>query len=114
METFPDIEPDHPITKQVGADRAEARLGDGYRFNARFGLNFRTEEWRVSWKFLRFDQRNEIEAFLEARAIDGDPFLWTPPYASGPQQFRIENWSPSNSTPVASRLDLIFKRVWEE
>lgn len=112
-ETFPDIEPDHPITKQVGVDRVETRLGDGYRSNVRFGLNPRTQEWRVPWKYLTIAQRDEIETFLEARAIDGDPFLWTPPYASGPQQFRVENWSPARNTPAGSALELLFKRVYE-
>jgi phage-related protein len=113
MTAFPSIIPDHPASKEVRVRETLSPLGDGLEYVTRFGLNVLDVLWKLRWDYLTFTERDTIEAFLAARAADGQPFEWTPPDAATPQQFRVDEWQPAQERPLSCRMELTFRRVWE-
>jgi phage-related protein len=113
MATFPSIQPDHPISGDNKNREERTGLGAGLEYVARFGLNCSSGTWRPRWSRLSNSERSTIEAFLEARALDGDSFDWTPPGAAGAQRFRVDEWEPARTTPTGWALDLEFRKVFE-
>jgi phage-related protein len=113
MATFPSIPADHPATKEVKAREERISRGDGLEYVARFGINPSEVGWRLRWTRLSSSERSTIEAFLDARAADGDYFDWTPPDVASAQRFRVDEWEPARTTPTGWGLDLVFRRVYE-
>ena len=71
------------ITKYGAKKQSDPRttivqLGDGYEHRARIGLNIDPKVWNLQWDVSESDA-DAIETFLEARAVDGAFFNWSPP-----------------------------------
>ena len=77
MATFPSITPTYGAQKASAPTNRVVKFGDGYEQVLRFGLNQNPKSWNLTWEVSETDA-DTIEAFLDARAADGDAFDWTP------------------------------------
>ena len=78
MATFPDIASDYGSSKQSAPKLRKVQFGDGYETRLRFGLNQNPKTWSLTWNNITKANADIIEAFLDARADDGDAFDWRP------------------------------------
>lgn len=91
IPTFPVIQPDYSIERQVAIQSVDQKLGDGYLYRVRFGFHPVKETYRV-----KFDLVNEdvpaISNFLEARAYDGFAFFWGGPESYVDRKGLVDSW----------------------
>ena len=78
MAIFPDITPAYGATKSSEPKLRKVQFGDGYEQRLRFGLNQNPKIWNLTWNNITKANADIIEAFLDARAADGDAFDWRP------------------------------------
>jgi len=79
MATFPDIAPAYGAEKRSAPAVRRVQFGDGYEQRLRYGLNQNPKTWALTWNNITEANADIIEAFLDARADDGDSFAWMPP-----------------------------------
>ena len=75
---FPDIAPAYGATKSSAPKLRKVQFGDGYESRIRFGLNQNPKTWSLTWNNITKANADTIEAFLDARADDGEAFYWRP------------------------------------
>jgi phage-related protein len=88
-------------------------LGDGYTYITQFGLHPLEETWRVRM-LIKLSEASTVRSFLEARATDGKPFLWTPPdYEEGSTpMWKVEEWPIAREFQSRVKIDLLLRRIW--
>jgi phage-related protein len=79
MATFPAITPAYGAEKRSAPVMRRVQFGDGYEQRLRYGLNQNPKTWALTWNNITEANADTIEAFLDARAADGDSFDWSPP-----------------------------------
>jgi len=112
MATFPAYEPTYSATKSSQPKIRTAQFGDGYQQRVTFGLNQNPKEWSLSFSVSDADA-DIIEAFLDARAADGDSFEWTPPDGNTSYRWTCFSWTRELFDFERSKVDVTFMQVFE-
>ena len=87
------------------------QAGDGYEQRVRFGLNTDPKEWDLTFSERRDTERNQITAFLEARA-GVESFDWTPPVGA-PGKYVCEEWQVTLRACNFNTIRAKFREVFE-
>jgi len=113
MATFPSIEPSYPVKKSSNPRTRTVTFGDGYEHRLLFGLNQNPKEFSLVWKDLSETDSDTIETFLDARAVDGDSFTYTPPNEASSMQFKCPSWSKDMNYSNLATINAKFVQVFE-
>ena len=113
MATFPNIEPSFPVRKKSKPNVRTVKFGDGYEHRFLFGLNQNPKVFNLSWKHITETDADTIETFLDARAVDGASFTYTPPNEPSAMQFKCQNWSKLMERPSRATIEATFTEVFE-
>tara|TARA_Y100001937_G_C6912714_1_gene238175 strand:- start:75 stop:443 length:369 start_codon:yes stop_codon:yes gene_type:complete len=103
--------PKYGARKRSNPRTTIVELGDGYEHRARIGLNIDPKIWNLQWDVSESDA-DAIETFLEARAVDGAFFNWSPPAGT------VGKWvcpTFSKSIPYLNRatISATFREVFD-
>ena len=116
--TFPAIVPDFPASRQVKGQAGTQKLGDGYSFTTAFGLHPIEDSYSIDFNVLN-SQIETISDFLNARSLDGIPFLFQTPEAiadTQPQPYaetwKCRRWDVEPDGPVRSNIQMRLERQW--
>jgi len=112
MATFPSITPTYGAQKSSAPTNRVVKFGDGYEQVLRFGLNQNPKTWNLTWEVSETDA-DTIEAFLDARANDGDAFDWTPLGESTAYKWRCDQWTKSIPYVNRATISASFRQVFE-
>jgi phage-related protein len=112
MATFPAITPTYGAQKTSQPRVRQVQFGDGYSQRISFGLNQNPKQWSLTWEVTETDA-DTIETFLDARAVDGDSFTWTPPDSATSYKWICYQWN--KTVPYYSRATITatFTQVFE-
>lgn len=113
MATFPAIPISFSANKTSQPKTRKVQFGDGYEQRLTFGLNQNPKEWSVTWKYLTETDADTIETFLNARAVDGASFDWTPPDEVTSYKWVCESWNKQLDYPTLSTISATFRQVFE-
>ena len=113
MANFPNIEPSFPVRKISKPNTRTVKFGDGYEHRLLFGLNQNPKIFNLTWKNIPESDADVIETFLDARAVDGASFTYTPPNESSAMQFKCQNWSKLMERPSRATIEATFTEVFE-
>jgi len=122
MATFPNIDPSFPVRKKSEPNIRITKFGDGYEQRITFGLNQNPKVFTLVWKNISetdnfnstgVSSADTIENFLDARAIDGASFTYTPPNESSAMQFKCQSWNKSMNFPGRATINATFTEVFE-
>lgn len=112
IPSFPDI-PSEQVEESCQSSASRRSNGDGYENVFHFGLNPVRPEWKILWR-VGASEINEMDAFLRARAIDGEPFYWTPPDATpSAQTFKCLEWTRTRTSAIWWTFEATFERIYE-
>jgi len=113
MATFPSISPDYGAQKASEPKVRTVQFGDGYEQRLTYGLHQNPKVWTLVFSNITETQSDEIETFLDARALDNASFDWTPPGSSTAYKWVCESWT--KSIPYANRatINATFREVFE-
>jgi len=111
--TFPAVPLKCELSKEVRSLATKQPLGDGYTYITQFGLHPLEETWRVRM-LIKLSEAATVRSFLEARATDGEPFLWTPPDHAGGStpMWKVEEWPIAREFQSRVEVDLQLRRIW--
>lgn len=111
--TFPAVPLKSELSKEVRSLATKQPLGDGYSYITQFGLHPLEETWRVRM-LIKLSEADTVRSFLEARATDGTPFLWTPPDHAGGStpMWKVEEWPIAREFQSRVKIDLLLRRIW--
>jgi phage-related protein len=112
MATFPSISPTYGAQKTSAPTNRVVKFGDGYEQVLRFGLNQNPKTWSLTWEVSEADA-DTIEAFLDARAADGDAFDWTPLDTTTSYKWRCDQWSKTIPYLNRATITATFRQVYE-
>lgn len=87
------------------------QAGDGYEHRIRFGLNTDPKEWSLTFANRTDTERDNILAFLEARA-GVESFDWTPPRGTA-GKYVCEDWQASLLNCNNNTVKATFRQVFE-
>ena len=114
MATFPSIKPAYGQQKRSAPTTRTIVFADGYEHRILFGL---AEHQNPKVYNLTFNvselEADEIETFLDARALDKDSFDFTAPGESAAQKFVCEAWSKSIPYNNRATIQATFREVFE-
>ena len=113
MATFPSITPTYGQQKRSAPLTRIVRFADGYEHRILFGLNQNPKVFSLTWKNLTETDSDTIETFLDARAVDGASFTYTPPNESSAMQFKCESWDKNMDFPSRATINATFTQVFE-
>ena len=113
MATFPNIEPSFPVRKISKPNTRTVKFGDGYEHRITFSLNQNPKVFNLTWKHIPESDADVIESFLDARAVDGASFTYTPPNESSAMEFKCQNWSKLMERPSRATIEATFTEVFE-
>ena len=113
MATFPNIEPSFPVRKISKPNTRTVKFGDGYEHRITFSLNQNPKVFNLTWKHITEADSDTIETFLDARALDGASFTYTPPNEPSAMQFKCQNWSKLMERPSRATIEATFTEVFE-
>lgn len=103
--------PDFGLSKKSAPEIREAKFGDGYSQRIRMGLNSDPKTFPLEFKNRSNIERDEIEAFLEARG-GVEPFDWTPPWGSA-GRFVCKEWNVTYSNFNNNQIAATFLQVFD-
>jgi phage-related protein len=89
----------------------KVQFSDGYEQRLRFGLNTDPKEWSLQFSNRTDTERNNILAFLEARA-GVESFDWTPPRGTA-GKYVCEEWQATQSNCNNNQIRATFRQVFE-
>lgn len=113
MATFPAVTPAYGATKSSAPKVRKTQFGDGYEQRIKFGLNQNPKTWDLTWNNITEANADTIEAFLDARADDGDSFDWTPPGEAGSSKWVCETWQKTIPYTGRAVITATFRQVFE-
>lgn len=112
METFPSYEPVYGAAKKSEPRINRIQLGDGYEQRVSFGLNNNPKVWSVEFN-LSEEDADIVEDFLNARALDTESFIWTPPDSAIAYKWVCISWDRNMFEVNRSRIVATFTQVFE-
>lgn len=111
--TFPvSYGPDWSAVRKPKLAVLATTFGDGYSARSRDGLNSVRSIWDVKWTSLSPSDAVTADNFLCSRA-GVEPFLWTAPGYTSPQQWMCDIWTRSIEDAVASSISCTFTEVFD-
>ena len=110
MATFTWI-PSFEATEASKPRAHKFQAGDGYEHRVRFGLNTNPKEWDLQFNNRSDTEREQIAAFLDARA-GVESFDWTPPRGSA-GKFVCEDWTINMIACNFNNIRARFRQVFE-
>lgn len=113
MATFPAITAAYGASKASHPTNRVVKFGDGYEQVLRFGLNQNPKVWNLTWQNITESNADTIEAFLDARADDGDAFDWTPPDSATSYKWRCDEWNKTITYNNRATITATFRQVYE-
>lgn len=87
------------------------QAGDGYEQRVTFGLHANPKEWSLVFSNRTDTERDQITAFLDARA-GVEAFDWTPPRGSA-GKYVCEEWQVTLSNCNNNQIRATFREVFE-
>ena len=112
MATFPSISPSYQASKTTTPNINVTQFNDGYQHRIKFGLNTIPYVWSLSFDVSEADS-DVIEAFLEARALDGASFDWSPPDESTTYKWICPSFTKEVFSFDRNRISATFTQVFE-
>jgi phage-related protein len=112
MATFPSITPTYGAQKTSQPRVRQTQFGDGYAQRIQFGLNQNPKSWSLTWEVSETNA-DIIEAFLDARAVDGASFDWAPPNEAASYKWICYDWSKSIPYLNRATIQATFTQVFE-
>jgi phage-related protein len=112
MATFPSITPTYGAQKTSQPKVRRVQFGDGYEQRLTYGLNQNPKVWNLTWEVSETNA-DTIEAFLDARADDGESFTWTPPDEDTAYKWTCYDWSKSIPYLNRATIQATFTQVFE-
>jgi phage-related protein len=110
MSTFT-FTPSFEATEASKPRTRKFQAGDGYEQRIRFGLHTDPKEWMLQFSNRTDTERDQIAAFLEARA-GVESFDWTPPRGSA-GKYVCEDWQITLSNCNNNQIRATFREVFE-
>lgn len=110
MATFT-FTPSFEATEASKPRTRKFQAGDGYEQRIRFGLHTDPKEWTLQFSNRTDTERDQIAAFLEARA-GVESFDWTPPRGSA-GKYVCEDWQITLSNCNNNQIRATFREVFE-
>lgn len=87
-------------------------LGDGYEQRLRMGLNTDLKAWDLQFNNRTDAEREQILAFLEARA-GVEAFDWTTPRGQAGKRWVCESWTMNPTNCNNNQIQAKFRQVFE-
>lgn len=112
MAAFPSYQPLYQANKKSEPKVRNVQFGDGYQQRVTFGLNQNPKEWSLTFD-VTDTEADEIEAFLDARAVDAASFDWTPPDTNTSYKWICQSWNREMHDFERSRVSVTFRQVFE-
>lgn len=112
MATFPSIAPTFDAQKSSRPRLRTVQFGDGYQQRLSFGINQNPKEWSVTF-MVNDTNAGVIEAFLDARGVDGDFFDWTPPDSATSYKWTCPEWSKRVIGDNFNEINATFVQVFD-
>ena len=115
MATFPSIAPKYGQQKRSKPLTRTVRFADGFEHRILFGLaeHQNPKEFIFIWKNISESESDVIESFLDARALDGASFTYTPPNESSSMNFKCTTWNKNMQFPTRATIQATFTEVFE-
>ena len=116
MATFPSSpQPSYGLSKKSAPLTRTVRFADGYEHRILFGLaeHQNPKIYNLSWNNITETESDSLETFLDARAVDGASFTYTPPNESSAMQFKCESWDKNMDFPSRATINATFTQVFE-
>ena len=113
MATFPAITPSYGPSKTSSPNVRVIQYGDGYERRLTYGINQNPKVWSLFWRNISETDADTIETILDARAVDSDPFDWTPPGESSSSKWVCQNWQKSIPFNNRASISATFRQVFE-
>ena len=112
IPAFPNYPANLPAEQTITSRARLTALGDGLIQERRWGLNPVRPTWGLTFELWPAG-RAVVEAFLSARAADGQPFSWTAPGAAAATAWRCNQWTVDQFNGGRVMLQAKFERVFE-
>lgn len=103
--------PSYEATESSRPRVRKFQAGDGYEQRIRFGLNTDAKDWDLTFAERNDTERDQITAFLEARA-GVESFDWTPPRGTA-GKYICEDWQVTLRSCNLNTVRAKFKQVFE-
>jgi len=115
MATFPSIDVSLGAQKTSKPKMRVVQFGDGYEQRLLYGIpeHMNPKEWSLSWENITEAQADTIEDFLNARAVDGASFDWTPPDEATAYKWVCLDWSKQFVQCTLRTINATFRQVFE-
>ena len=113
MATFPIANPVYNTRITPKPSVNVVSFGDGFEQRLMEGLNQNPKVFNLTWKHITETDSDTIETFLDARAVDGASFTYTPPNEPSAMQFKCQNWSKLIDKPNRPTIEATFTEVFE-
>lgn len=110
MATFT-YTPSFEATESSAPRVRKFQAGDGYEQRVRFGLNTNPKEWTLTFANRTDTERDNIVAFLDARA-GVESFDWTPPRGTA-GKYVCSEWQVTLSNCNNNQIQAKFMQVFE-
>tara|TARA_B100000700_G_scaffold40460_1_gene41024 strand:- start:6669 stop:7052 length:384 start_codon:yes stop_codon:yes gene_type:complete len=105
--------PTYGTAKASKPVRRVVKLGDGYEQRQMIGLPTQLDPKSYNLNFVVAEaDADKIEAFLEARAEDGEYFNWTPPSGSA-GKYVCDSWTKSIPYHNRATISATFRQVFD-
>jgi phage-related protein len=89
-----------------------SRFGDGYEQRVRMGLQTDPKTWSLQFNNRDDTERDQIRAFLEARA-GAESFDWTTPWGQTGRKWVCEKWEITPSNCNNNQIRATFRQVFD-
>tara|TARA_Y100000356_G_C10993310_1_gene149477 strand:- start:11 stop:376 length:366 start_codon:yes stop_codon:yes gene_type:complete len=108
-------QPSFPVKKTSNPNNRIVRFADGYEHRIHLGIaaHQNPKTFSFTWKNITETESDTIETFLDARALDNDPFTYTPPNESSSMTFVCEQWTKDMRFPNLATIQSTFRQVFE-
>ena len=118
MATFPSIKPTYGQQKRSAPLTRTVRFADGYEHRITFGLAQHQNPKVFNFTYnVSETEADQIETFLDARALDNENFDFPVDYLPGEDtlkfKFVCESWSKSIPFKNRATIQATFRQVFE-
>tara|TARA_Y100000114_G_scaffold132932_1_gene131970 strand:+ start:410 stop:775 length:366 start_codon:yes stop_codon:yes gene_type:complete len=116
LQPFPTTpQPSYPVKKVSNPNTRIVKFADGYEHRIHLGLaaHQNPKVFNFIWKNITETESDDIETFLDARALDNDAFTYQPHGESSTMTFVCETWSKNMDLPNRATINATFRQVFE-
>ena len=108
-------DPSYPVKKSSQPLTRTIRFADGYEHRIIFGIpeHQNPKVFTFVWKNITEADSDIIEAFLDLRALDGEPFTYQPHNESSTMTFVCDQWSKDMNFPNRATINATFRQVFQ-